>query len=50
MDFELTPMKVVRRRVRRLRRVLLTRVHPVISHYPGAVFDYPKIRKKGEVF
>jgi hypothetical protein len=27
---------------------LATKVHPVISHYPGAVFDYPKIRKKGE--
>jgi hypothetical protein len=26
----------------------VTKVHPVISHYPGAVFDYPKIRKKGE--
>jgi hypothetical protein len=29
---------------------LLTKVHLVISHYPGAVFDYPKIRKKGDIF
>ena len=29
---------------------LLTRDRPVISHYPGAVFDYPKIRKKGDIF
>lgn len=28
----------------------VTKVRPVISHYPGAVFDYPKIRKKGDIF
>jgi hypothetical protein len=48
MEFELTPVKVARRSERKEKNVLLTRVHPVISHYPGAVFDYPKIRKKGE--